>query len=152
MIANALEDKALPVYGDGLNVRDWLYVGDHCRALDLVLRGGEPGRIYNIGGCNEMANLELVRLLVDRLDKPRDLITFVEDRPGHDRRYAIDAARIMGELGWTPTVTFAEGLDRTVTWYLEHREWWEKIRSGDYQEYYEQMYGRGGRHDAGHGP
>ena len=149
MIANALEDKPLPVYGDGLNVRDWLFVGDHCAAVDAVLRRGEPGRTYNIGGCNEMPNLELVRLLVDRLDKPRDLITFVQDRPGHDRRYAIDAGRIMDELGWTPSVTFAEGLDRTVGWYLENRAWWEEIRSGAYRDYYARMYGSGGCHDAG---
>ena len=149
MIANALEDKPLPVYGDGRHVRDWLFVGDHCRAVDLVLRRGETGRIYNIGGCNEMPNIELVGLLVDRLGKSRDLIQFVKDRPGHDRRYAIDAGRIMGELGWAPTVTFAEGLDRTVAWYLEHRDWWEKIRSGAYTDYYGKMYGSGGRHDAG---
>ena len=149
MIANALENKSLPVYGDGLNVRDWLFVEDHCRAVDLVLRGGEPGRIYNIGGCNEMANIELVRMLLDRLGKSHDLITFVKDRPGHDRRYAIDAGRIMGELGWAPTVTFAEGLERTVAWYLENRNWWEEIRSGAYTEYYAHMYGDGGRHAAG---
>ena len=141
MIANALEDKPLPVYGDGRNVRDWLWVEDHCRAVDAVLRRGEPGRVYNIGGCNEMPNIELVTLLVDRLGKPRDLITFVADRPGHDRRYAIDASRIMDELGWAPSVTFAEGLARTVDWYLEHRDWWEKIRSGEYREYYARMYG-----------
>ena len=141
MIANALEDKPLPVYGDGLNVRDWLWVEDHCRAVDAVLRRGEPGRVYNVGGCNEMTNLELVTLLVDRLGKPRDLITFVADRPGHDRRYAIDAARIMDELGWAPSVTFAEGMARTVEWYLANRSWWETIRSGEYQGYYERMYG-----------
>jgi dTDP-glucose 4,6-dehydratase len=149
MIANALEDKPLPVYGDGRNVRDWLYVGDHCRAVDRVLRAGRPGGVYNIGGCNELRNLELVELIVDRLGKSRDLITFVEDRPGHDLRYAIDAGLIMSELDWAPTVDFAAGLDRTVQWYLDHREWWETIRSGAYRGYYEQMYGRGGRHDAG---
>ncbi|MFN2371557.1 MAG: dTDP-glucose 4,6-dehydratase [Candidatus Krumholzibacteriia bacterium] len=150
MIANALEDKPLPVYGDGLNVRDWLWVGDHCRAVDLVLRRGVPGRVYNVGGCNELTNLELVTLLIDRLGKPRDLITFVADRPGHDRRYAIDASRVMGELGWAPSVTFAEGLARTVDWYLDHRSWWEKIRSGEYREYYDRMYG--GRGTAGAPP
>jgi len=149
MIANALEDKPLPVYGDGQNVRDWLFVGDHCRAVDLVLRRGTPGEVYNIGGCNEMKNLDLVELLVAELGRSRELITFVKDRPGHDRRYAIDAGRIMGELAWAPTVTFAEGLGRTVKWYLDNRSWWEEIRSGRYQEYYRQMYGTGGRHDAG---
>ncbi len=146
MIANALEDKPLPVYGDGRNVRDWLYVRDHCSALDAVLRRGRPGEVYNIGGCNEMANLELVRLLVDHLGKSRDLITFVSDRPGHDRRYAIDATKIMSELDWAPSVTFEQGLGATVDWYLQHRSWWEEIRSGEYTAYYEQMYGQGGRH------
>jgi len=146
MIANALEDKALPVYGDGRNVRDWLYVGDHCRAVDLVLRRGVPGDIYNIGGCNEMRNLDLVEMLVDKLDKSRDLITFVKDRPGHDLRYAIDAAKIMGDLGWSPQVDFQAGLALTVEWYLENRTWWEEIRSGQYTSYYEKMYGADGRH------
>ena len=146
MIANALEDKPLPVYGDGLNVRDWLFVDDHCRAVDLVLRDGRPGQVYNVGGCNEMANIELVGLLVDKLGRSRDLITFVEDRPGHDRRYAIDASFIMSELGWAPRVDFAAGLSRTVDWYLANRDWWEKIRSGAYRDYYEKMYGQDGRH------
>jgi dTDP-glucose 4,6-dehydratase len=146
MIANALEDKPLPVYGDGLQVRDWLYVEDHCRAVDLVLRQGIPGQVYNIGGGNEMPNLELVRLLVDKLGKSRDLIAFVPDRPGHDRRYAIDAGKISQELGWRPGVDFAGGLERTVAWYLENRQWWEEIRSGDYTTYYAKMYGTGGRH------
>ena len=149
MIANALEEKPLPVYGDGLNVRDWLYVEDHCRAVDAVLRRGVPGDIYNIGGCNEMRNLDLVQMLVDKLGKSRDLITFVKDRPGHDRRYAIDAAKIMTELDWKPGVDFQTGLSRTVDWYLEHRVWWEEIRSGDYTSYYEKMYGDGGRHTSG---
>lgn len=149
MIANALEEKPLPVYGDGLNVRDWLYVGDHCRAVDAVLRRGVPGDIYNIGGCNEMRNLDLVRMLVDKLGKSQDLITFVKDRPGHDRRYAIDAAKIMDELAWKPGVDFQAGLSRTVDWYLENRVWWEEIRSGDYTSYYEKMYGDGGRHTSG---
>lgn len=146
MIAGALEDRPLPVYGDGSNVRDWLYVGDHCRAVDLVLRRGVPGEVYNIGGCNEMRNLALVEMLVDKLGKSRDLITFVKDRPGHDLRYAIDATKIIGELGWSPQVDFQEGLDLTVEWYLEHRTWWEKIRSGEYTSYYEKMYGTDGRH------
>ncbi|MFT5232104.1 MAG: dTDP-glucose 4,6-dehydratase [Candidatus Krumholzibacteriia bacterium] len=145
MIANALEDKPLPVYGDGKNIRDWLYVADHCTAIDAVLRRGRPGGIYNIGGCNELTNIALVEMLVDRLGKSRDLITFVKDRPGHDQRYAIDSSLMQEELGWQPSVDFAKGLDETVTWYLENREWWEKIRSGDYQKYYEKMYGsRGG--------
>ncbi len=145
MIANALEEKQLPVYGDGMNVRDWLFVGDHCRAVDLVMRKGRPGDVYNIGGCNEMKNLELVQLLVDKLGKSRDLISFVTDRPGHDLRYAIDAEKIMTELGWAPTVDFSSGLDQTVSWYLENRQWWEKIRTGEYKSYYDKMYGRGGR-------
>jgi dTDP-glucose 4,6-dehydratase len=148
MIAGALEDRPLPVYGDGRNVRDWLYVGDHCRAVDLVLRGGVPGEVYNIGGCNEMRNLDLVEMLVDKLGKSRDLITFVKDRPGHDLRYAIDATKIIKELGWRPEVDFQAGLDLTIEWYLDHRTWWEEIRSGQYTSYYEKMYGAGGRHTA----
>jgi dTDP-glucose 4,6-dehydratase len=148
MIANALEDKPLPVYGDGQQIRDWLYVGDHCRAVDAVLRQGEPGRTYNIGGCNEMRNLDLVEMLVDTLGRSRDLITFVKDRPGHDRRYAIDASRIMGELSWRPRVDFRTGLKATVDWYLANRNWWEDIRSGQYRDYYRDMYGQGGRHTA----
>ncbi|MBK8165873.1 MAG: dTDP-glucose 4,6-dehydratase [bacterium] len=146
MIANALEGKALPVYGDGLQVRDWLFVEDHCRAVDLALRHGRPGAVYNIGGGNEMRNLDLVKLLLDRLGLGHDLITFVADRPGHDRRYAIDASCIAAELGWAPTVDFATGMARTVDWYLANRPWWEKIRSGRYTQYYAQMYGPGGRH------
>ena len=152
MIANALEDKPLPVYGDGQNVRDWLYVEDHCRAVDAVMRAGVPGEVYNIGGCNEMRNLELVEMLVDKLGKSRDLISFVADRPGHDRRYAIDAAKMMGELGWKPQVDFQTGLSRTVDWYLDHRSWWEEIRSGQYRSYYEKMYGAGGRHSSPDNP
>lgn len=146
MIANALEDRPLPVYGDGQNVRDWLHVRDHCRAVDLVLRRGTPGGIYNVGGCNELKNLDLVRLLVDRLGRSRDLITFVPDRPGHDRRYAIDAGKIMAELGWAPTVTFAEGLSATIEWYLANTAWLEQVRSGRYTAYYESLYGAGGRY------
>ncbi len=151
MIANALEGKPLPVYGDGLQVRDWLYVEDHCRAIDLALRKGRPGAVYNVGGGNEQRNLDLVRMLLDRLGKGPELITFVQDRPGHDRRYAIDASHIRAELGWAPTVDFAAGLARTIDWYLANRAWWEKIRSGEYTAYYEKMYGAGGRHggDAG---
>lgn len=149
MIANALEGKALPVYGDGLQVRDWLFVEDHCRAVDLAMRRGRAGAVYNIGGGNEMRNLDLVKLLLDRLGLGHDLITFVTDRPGHDRRYAIDASRITAELGWSPTVDFTTGMARTVDWYLANRPWWEKIRSGRYTEYYAQMYGPGGRHAGG---
>lgn len=146
MVANALEDRPLPVYGDGQNVRDWLYVEDHCRAIDLVLRRGEPGAVYNIGGGNEWKNLDLVRQLLATVGKPESLITFVPDRPGHDRRYAMDATKIARELGWTPAHDFPTGLQRTVAWYLEHRPWWEKIRSGAYRAYYDQLYGAGGRH------
>jgi len=145
MIANAMEDKPLPVYGDGSNVRDWLYVQDHCTAIDLVLHQGRPGGVYNIGGCNEMKNLELVEMLIDRLGKSRDLITFVKDRPGHDQRYAIDASLIQRELGWEPAVDFSAGLAQTVDWYLANRTWWEKIRSGAYTEYYARMYGDRGQ-------
>ncbi len=149
MIANALEDKPLPVYGDGQNVRDWLHVSDHCQAVELVLRSGVPGEVYNIGGCNEKRNLDLVQLLVDVLGKSRDLITFVPDRPGHDRRYAIDAGKIRRELGWEPAVSFDEGMAATVQWYLDHQDWLQAVRSGRYREYYDRMYGRGGRHDPG---
>ena len=151
MIANALEGKPLPVYGDGLQVRDWLYVGDHCRAVDLALRRGRPGAVYNVGGGNEMRNLDLVRLLLDRLGLGPELIQFVADRPGHDRRYAIDATLISTELGWAPSVDFATGLARTVEWYLSERPWWEKIRSGAYTAYYAGMYGPQGRHAGGDG-
>jgi len=148
MIANALEGRNLPVYGDGKNVRDWLFVEDHCRAIDLVMRQGKVGEVYNVGGCNEMKNIELVELLVDKLGKSRDLITFVKDRPGHDQRYAIDASKIMNELGWAPSVDFSAGLEQTVNWYLKNRDWWEKIRTGEYKTYYNKMYGSEGRHNA----
>ncbi|GJQ20370.1 MAG: dTDP-glucose 4,6-dehydratase [Bacteroidia bacterium] len=140
MIANALQNKPLPVYGDGLNVRDWLHVADHCAALDAVLHRGKEGTVYNIGGSNEKTNLEVIRLILRQLGKPESLITFVKDRPGHDRRYAIDSSRIQSELGWRPAVTFEEGLSATVRWYLEHRTWWERIISGEYKEYYRKMY------------
>jgi dTDP-glucose 4,6-dehydratase len=146
MIANALEDKELPVYGDGRNVRDWLHVSDHCRAVDLVMRQGRPGEVYNVGGRNEWANLDLVELLLEKLDKPASLITFVKDRPGHDRRYAIVADKIRTELGWQPRYAFPEGLAATVQWYLDNRAWWEQIRSGAYRDYYAAMYGEGGRY------
>ena len=141
MIANALESKPLPVYGNGLNVRDWLYVEDHCRAIDLIVRGGRDGEVYNVGGHNEMTNIDIVRLICRKLGKPESLITYVTDRKGHDRRYAIDPAKIHAELGWLPETKFADGIEKTIDWYLENRTWWETIRSGDYQAYYEKMYG-----------
>ena len=149
MIANALEDKPLPVYGDGLNVRDWLYVEDHCEAIDVVLRKGTPGEVYNIGGNNEMQNIRIVRLLLDILGKDESLIQYVTDRPGHDRRYAIDASFIRDELGWEPRYVFEDGIRETVDWYLNHRDWWEKIRNGAYLDYYETLYGDSGRHSSG---
>ena len=146
MIANALEGRPLPVYGDGRNVRDWLYVRDHCEAVDAVLRRGRPGEVYNVGGNNEMQNIQIVRLLLELLGLDESRITFVKDRPGHDRRYAIDATRIRDELGWAPRHRFREGIRATVDWYLANRAWWEKVRSGAYREYYDRLYGAGGRH------
>lgn len=140
MIINALHDRELPVYGDGLNVRDWLYVEDHCRALDMVLHKGKVGEVYNIGGSNERTNLEIVKLILKELGKPESLITFVKDRPGHDRRYAIDASKIKRELGWEPQVNFEEGMKKTIEWYLNNRQWWQAIISGEYMEYYQRMY------------
>ena len=141
MIANALNDKPLPVYGEGLNVRDWLYVEDHCRAIDLIVRKGREGEVYNIGGHNEMRNIDIVKLICQALGKPESLITYVTDRKGHDMRYAIDPAKIHGELGWLPTTMFADGIKKTIQWYLDNRGWWESIISGEYQDYYEKMYG-----------
>ena len=141
MIANASEDKELPVYGDGLNVRDWLYVRDHCEAILTVLEKGSPGEVYNIGGNNEYPNLEIVKLILKHLGKPESLIRFVKDRPGHDRRYAIDASKIERELGWKPRFTFEEALPETISWYLGHTEWMERVRSGAYREYYARQYG-----------
>ena len=141
MIANALNDKPLPVYGKGENVRDWLYVEDHCRAIDLILREGTVGEVYNVGGHNEMRNIDIVKLILKKLGKPESLITFVTDRKGHDMRYAIDPTKIHNELGWLPETKFADGLDKTIDWYLTHREWWETIISGEYRNYYEKMYG-----------
>ncbi|MEZ4387615.1 MAG: dTDP-glucose 4,6-dehydratase [Candidatus Krumholzibacteriia bacterium] len=146
MIANALEDRPLPIYGDGRQVRDWLHVGDHCRAVDLVMRRGRAGEVYNVGGRNEWANLDLVTLLLQKLGKPTSLITYVKDRPGHDRRYAIVADKIRDQLGWEPTLAFPAGLQQTVDWYLEHRTWWQTIRSGAYRDYYERLYGKTGRY------
>ena len=140
MITNALFDKPLPVYGDGANVRDWLYVEDHCKAIDMIVENGRIGEIYNIGGHNERTNLEVVSTVLKKLGKPESLIRFVKDRPGHDRRYAIDPTKIKNELGWYPETDFESGIEKTVRWYLENREWWEKIKSGEYTEYYEKMY------------
>ncbi len=140
MIINALNGKALPVYGKGDNVRDWLYVEDHCIAIDLILHKGRVGEVYNIGGHNERTNLEVVQTIIRELGKSEELISYVTDRPGHDMRYAIDPAKIHGELGWSPTTTFDEGIKKTIRWYLENQSWWEKIINGDYQNYYEKMY------------
>jgi dTDP-glucose 4,6-dehydratase len=140
MISRALGGQKLPVYGKGLNVRDWLHVADHCAAIDLVMRSGRPGEVYNVGGHSERANIEVVRAILRELDKGEELIGFVTDRPGHDLRYAIDAAKIQEELGWTPTMTFDEGIRGTVQWYVDSRPWWEDILKGDYQNYYERMY------------
>ncbi len=140
MISNALEDKPLPVYGDGLNIRDWLHVYDHCSAIDLVLHKGKIGEIYNIGGNNEKKNIEIVKLILQNLDKPESLIKFVKDRLGHDKRYAIDSSKIQTELGWIPKYTFETGIAETIKWYLDNREWWERIKSGEYMAYYERMY------------
>ena len=141
MIANALADKKLPVYGSGENVRDWLYVEDHCIAIDRILRAGRVGEVYNIGGHNEHTNLEVVRTILQELGKPESLIEHVTDRKGHDRRYAIDPAKIHAELGWEPQTKFADGIRKTVRWYLDNKPWWQHILSGDYQSYYEKMYG-----------
>ncbi|MEL7669283.1 dTDP-glucose 4,6-dehydratase [Methanobacterium sp.] len=140
MISNALENKLLPVYGDGLNVRDWLHVYDHCSAIDLVLHRGKIGEIYNIGGNNEKKNIEIVKLILQNLNKHESLIHFVKDRLGHDRRYAIDSSKIQNELGWTPKYTFETGIVETIQWYLDNKEWWERIKSGEYMDYYERMY------------
>ena len=133
MISRALAGEKLPVYGDGLNVRDWLYVEDHCRAIDRILTDGRVGEVYNVGGHNEMRNIDIVRLILRELDRPESLIAHVEDRKGHDRRYAIDPAKIHRELGWLPETRFADGIVRTIRWYVEHRDWWEAILSGAYR-------------------
>jgi dTDP-glucose 4,6-dehydratase len=141
MIANALAGKPLPVYGDGANVRDWLHVRDHCVAVDLVLRNGRPGEAYNVGGENEWRNIDLVKLLLKNVGRPETLIHFVKDRPGHDRRYAIDASKIRNELGWKPSVSFADGLGKTVEWYLANGDWLDDVLSGEYRAYYRNQYG-----------
>lgn len=141
MIANALNDKPLPVYGKGENVRDWLYVEDHCSAIDLIIHNGTVGEVYNIGGHNERTNLEVVKTILKELDKPESLITYVTDRKGHDMRYAIDPSKIYNELGWQPATMFDDGIKKTIQWYLDNRRWWENIISGEYANYYERMYG-----------
>ena len=145
MISRALADESLPVYGTGENVRDWLYVEDHCSAIDLVMRKGREGEIYNVGGHTERTNLEVVKTILRELGKPESLITYVKDRPGHDRRYAIDPTKIHNELGWLPATPFDEGIKKTIRWYLDNEKWWKDILAGDYQNYYEKMYGNRGQ-------
>ena len=140
MIANAMADKELPVYGEGLNVRDWLYVEDHCKAIDMIIREGKDGEIYNIGGHNERANIDVVKTILREVGKPESLIKYVKDRAGHDLRYAIDPTKIHDELGWEPETPFDEGIKKTIRWYLDNEEWWKNIISGEYQQYYEKMY------------
>jgi dTDP-glucose 4,6-dehydratase len=142
MISRALDDQTLPVYGRGKNVRDWLYVEDHCAAIDLVVRRGRAGEVYNVGGHSERTNMEVIRVILQELNKPESLIAFVKDRPGNDLRYAINPTKISLELGWMPATAFDEGIRRTVQWYLDHRAWWEDIIKGDYQDYFERMYTR----------
>ena len=140
MVINALHDKDLPVYGKGENVRDWLYVEDHCKAIDLIIHKGRVGEVYNIGGHNEMANIDIVKLICKELGKPESLIKYVADRKGHDLRYAIDPTKIKNELGWEPETKFAEGIKKTISWYLANKQWWETIITGEYRHYYEKMY------------
>ena len=145
MILHALEDKKLPVYGKGENVRDWLYVEDHCAAIDLILRQGRAGELFNIGGHNERRNIDVVRMILAALGKPESLIEYIADRKGHDRRYAIDPSKIRAALGWEPRTKFEDGIERTIRWYLEHKSWWQNIISGDYREYYDRMYAHRGK-------
>ncbi|TDF96218.1 dTDP-glucose 4,6-dehydratase [Paenibacillus piri] len=140
MISNALNNKALPIYGDGLNIRDWLFVEDHCSAIDLVMHNGVNGEVYNIGGNNERTNNQIVETILDELGKPKSLIKYVKDRLGHDRRYGIDATKIVNELGWEPKYHFDSGIKATIQWYLNNKEWWQRIQSGEYQDYYEKQY------------
>ena len=140
MIVNALANKPLPVYGEGLNVRDWLYVEDHCKAIDLIIHKGRVGEVYNVGGHNEKQNIEIVKIICKELDKPESLITHVRDRKGHDMRYAIDPTKIHNEMGWFPEIKFEDGIKKTIQWYLDNRKWWETIISGEYQNYYDKMY------------
>jgi dTDP-glucose 4,6-dehydratase len=141
MISRALANQSLPVYGDGKNVRDWLYVDDHCSAIDLIIHKGKIGQVYNVGGHNEMANIDIVKIILKELNKPESLITYVTDRKGHDMRYAIDPAKINADLGWLPSVMFKDGIKKTIAWYLDNKAWWQEILSGDYQNYYDKMYG-----------
>jgi dTDP-glucose 4,6-dehydratase len=141
IIANALHDKALPVYGDGLNIRDWLYVEDHCSAIDLVMHNGQNGEVYNVGGNNERTNLQIVRTILKELGKTESLIHYVQDRLGHDRRYGIDATKITQQLGWKPQYSFDIGMPKTIAWYLNNQTWWQRIQSGDYETYYAKQYG-----------
>ena len=147
MISRALADEALPVYGKGENVRDWLYVEDHCKAIALVMRKGRAGEVYNVGGHNERTNLEVVKTILKELGKPESLITFVTDRPGHDMRYAIDPTKIHNELGWLPETKFEDGIRQTIQWYLDNKKWWQDIISGEYQNYFDQYYRQKGRVD-----
>ena len=141
MISRALNDEQLPVYGNGENVRDWLHVYDHCAAIDLILHKGKVGEVYNVGGHNERTNLEVVKTILKALNKPESLITYVKDRPGHDLRYAIDPQKLETELGWKPTYNFDTGIQQTIEWYLDNKQWWENIISGEYQNYFEKQYG-----------
>ncbi|MCP3794767.1 dTDP-glucose 4,6-dehydratase [Paenibacillus sp. CH40] len=141
MISRALSDQQLPVYGDGLNIRDWLYVEDHCSAIDLVIHQGKLGEVYNIGGNNERTNVHIVKTVLEELGKPESLISYVQDRPGHDRRYGIDPTKTMNELGWKPKHSFETGIKETIRWYLDNEEWWTRIQSGEYQHYYAKQYG-----------
>ena len=141
MIANALNDKPLPVYGDGMNVRDWLHVKDHCSAIDTVLHRGRTGEVYNVGGNNEKPNIEIIKLILQNLNKPESLITYVKDRLGHDRRYAIDSSKIQKEVGWKPAYTFERGIAETIQWYVDNKQWWNRIVSGEYQKYFQMLYG-----------
>ena len=140
MISRALNDDYLPVYGDGKNVRDWLHVEDHCSAIDLIIHNGKVGEVYNVGGHNERTNLEVVKTILNALDKPESLITYVKDRPGHDLRYAIDPTKLENELGWKPKYNFDTGIQQTIKWYLDNKSWWQNILSGDYKHYYEKYY------------
>ncbi|GIP28638.1 dTDP-glucose 4,6-dehydratase [Paenibacillus sp. J23TS9] len=141
IISRALNDEPLPIYGDGLNIRDWLYVEDHCSAIDLVIHNGRIGEVYNIGGNNERTNIHIVKTILQELGKPESLITYVQDRPGHDRRYGIDPAKITQELGWKPKHHFETGIKETIQWYLHHKDWWTRIQSGEYKSYYAKQYG-----------
>jgi dTDP-glucose 4,6-dehydratase len=149
MLTRAIEDRPLPVYGDGLNVRDWIHVDDHCRGLLAALEQGRAGGVYNFGGDAERTNLQVVRALLEQLGRDEELIRYVPDRPGHDRRYAVDSSLAREELGWAPMVPFEDGLARTIAWYEENESWWRRVQSGEYRDYAERMYGAGGRHDTG---